>query len=396
MFTLPLLLAAGSLPLISGAPIASSLLTSKDESSHSLNQRSSNLYAAVFGGNGLVSDGWPALDQWIQNFEDMFEDNKATMSESCAQWSVPNNSDDENTSIKNAINQVAESSGIDARFILSIVMQESNGCVRVHTTDNGVTNPGLMQSHDGTGSCNKDGNVQNPCPEEQIVQMIKDGVEGTSAGAGLKELVAQYGGSNDAASYYKAARAYNSGSVASDGNLGQGGATPCYSSDIANRLLGWATGSSSCNSNIVSTLLSSNWAGAGDSGSSSGSSGSSSGSSGSSTTSSTPAATTTAAPAPQTTTSAPAAPEPTTSSAPAPTSGSSSSGSSSGSTSGYYGNYPKAVSSCQQYHTVASGDSCDQVTSKYSITASQLVSLNPGLDETCSNLWKGYGYCVKA
>ncbi|KAJ5238582.1 hypothetical protein N7468_003201 [Penicillium chermesinum] len=331
------------------------------------------------------------MDQWIQSFDDMFESNKALR-----QWSVPNNSDDENTSIKNAINQVAQDTGVDARFILSIVMQESNGCVRVHTTDNGVINPGLMQSHDGTGSCNKDGNVQTPCPDSEILQMIKDGVEGTSAGPGLKQLVAQEGGSNQASSYYKAARAYNSGSVAPDGNLGQGGATPCYSSDIANRLLGWATGASTCNSNIVSTLLGSNWSGS----SSSGSSGSSSSSSGSSTSSSAPSATSSAAPAPAATTAAPApapAPaQPLPSSAPAPAATTSAPAASSSGASGYYGNYPQAVSSCQQYHTVASGDSCDQVSSKYGITSSKLVSLNPGLDSTCSNLWKGYGYCVKA
>ncbi|KAJ5394745.1 hypothetical protein N7509_000003 [Penicillium cosmopolitanum] len=74
--------------------------------------------------------------------------------------------------------------------------------------------------------------------------MILDGVEGTPAGPGLKALIAQEGGSTDVASFYKAARAYNSGTVASSGNLGQGIATHCYASDIANRLLGWTNGPS--------------------------------------------------------------------------------------------------------------------------------------------------------
>lgn len=221
-----------------------------------LDSRSTGRYIAVLGGNGMVADGWPSIDQWFHSFEDMFESNMAVISGSCSQWSVPNNSDGETDSIKNAILQVERSSAVDARFILSIVMQESQGCVRVPTTDNGVTNPGLMQSHNGPGSCNHGGVMQNPCPENTILQMIKDGVEGTSSGPGLKTLVAQEGGTKDVASFYKAARAYNSGAVAPSGNLGQGTATHCYASDIANRLLGWTEGSSLCAPNAVGRLSS--------------------------------------------------------------------------------------------------------------------------------------------
>ncbi|KAJ5752785.1 hypothetical protein N7520_009702 [Penicillium odoratum] len=257
-----LFLAIQSLQLIAEASNASPHLSSlAEETGNPLHERSTGLYAAVLGGNGMVADGWPGVDQWVESFEAMFENNKAIMSASCSQWGLPNNSDDETNSIKDAILQVEQSSGVDARFILSIVMQESKGCVRVQTTDNGVVNPGLMQSHDGSGSCNKDGAIQNPCPESEIHQMIMDGVEGTSAGPGLKALIDQEGGSAHVASFYKAARAYNSGAVASSGNLGQGIATHCYASDIANRLMGWTNGPSLCAPNVIGVLSAAHWEG---------------------------------------------------------------------------------------------------------------------------------------
>lgn len=91
--------------------------------------------------------------------------------------------------------------------------------------------------------------------------MIMDGVEGTPAGPGLKALIAQEGGSAHVASFYKAARAYNSGAVASSGNLGQGIATHCYASDIANRLLGWSDGPSLCAPNMIGMLSAAHWEG---------------------------------------------------------------------------------------------------------------------------------------
>lgn len=71
------------------------------------------------------------------------------MKASCANWGVPNDSDEEIADLKSAIQTVGSASGIDPRFILAIVMQESTGCVRVITTAYSVKNPGLMQSHNG-------------------------------------------------------------------------------------------------------------------------------------------------------------------------------------------------------------------------------------------------------
>lgn len=187
-----------------------------------------------------------------------FTANIPILKQSCQGFdpSLANNSDEENDNLKSAISSVGSAANVDPRFILAIVMQESNGCVRVDTTNGGVRNPGLMQSHNGQGTCNDNGVVQNPCPASEITQMIKDGTNGVSGGAGgpgLADLIKQAGTSDDS-KYYIAARMYNSGSVAAGGNLGAGGATHCYSTDVANRLIGWTTGTTECNSGDIGTL----------------------------------------------------------------------------------------------------------------------------------------------
>ncbi|ATY62721.1 Lysozyme-like domain [Cordyceps militaris] len=198
-------------------------------------------YFKTFVGKGDASAGWPEQSAWA-SFESMWKaDLENVIGKSCAGFQQVNNSPAESADIKSAIESVAQSSGVDARFILAILMQESNGCVRAPTTNYGVTNPGLMQSHNGANSCF---NV-NPCPKDKIRGMIEDGVLGTSSGDGLKQLLAKAGG-NDATAFYKAARMYNSGSVDPSGDLGAGIATHCYCSDIANRLIGWSSGVGGC------------------------------------------------------------------------------------------------------------------------------------------------------
>ncbi|KAL8913026.1 MAG: hypothetical protein Q9171_002094 [Xanthocarpia ochracea] len=127
--------------------------------------------------------------------------------------------------IKEAIETVSRSSRVDVRCILCIIVQESGGNPRVPTTNNGVRNPGLMQSHNGVEF--------NPAkPRESILQMVRDGTEGTQHGDGLKQLHKKYG------NYYEAFRGYNSGSV-NKGNLNDPvGATGDYVQKAANRLMG--------------------------------------------------------------------------------------------------------------------------------------------------------------
>lgn len=200
----------------------------------------------LYQGDGSVGSGWPSQDSW-GSYDELWATNSAVMKNSCGWngWGA-DDSDAEIADINTAIQQVSGQTGIDQRFILAIVMQESKGCVRAPTTNNGVVNPGLMQSHNGSGSC--DG--VNPCPAATILQMITDGTAGTSSGDGLQQTFAATSGvlgNTDAQAVYAAARMYNSGSV-NYGNLNDGiTSTACYSVDVANRLTGWALAATGCN-----------------------------------------------------------------------------------------------------------------------------------------------------
>ncbi|KAI9650325.1 hypothetical protein NHQ30_000338 [Ciborinia camelliae] len=250
MFTLPLILVAGGLSTLSiGAPLHGN--TERDSSVHYVQERATNSYT-VYSGDGDIDVGWPTQSEWISSFDTMFDDQKSVLEASCSQFDVDNNSEEEISHLKSAIKEVSATTGVDSRFILAIVMQESKGCVRAPTTVYSISNPGLMQSHEGSGSCNSGGSIQNPCPKSEIVQMITDGTAGTSSGDGLKQCLAETG-VTDVSMYYKAARIYNSGSIAGN-NLGDGVATHCYATDVANRLTGWYSGSSSCDSSTIGSL----------------------------------------------------------------------------------------------------------------------------------------------
>ncbi|KAJ5372286.1 hypothetical protein N7517_004292 [Penicillium concentricum] len=405
MFFPSLILAAGSLPtLIQAIPHGV-------KPHHSLHRRAAATYA-VMGGTGDASDGWPSLSQWSE-YETLWGLNQILIAASC------DNSDDETSDINTSIKSIASETGIDARFILAIIMQESKGCVRVHSTNNGVQNTGLMQSHAGEGSCNKDGSMTTPCPSSMIKQMIKDGTAGTTQGDGLKQCYESQSGA-EAAKYYKAARTYNSGSIDPSGNLGQGGATHCYASDIANRVRGWAGDMSECTEATIGTVTSGTGSALGG--------GDDSGSSSSSTATEQPTETaepiqTSSAPVEATQpteTSSTAStettagwsfptlfpnvnvhvaaptqtPTPSWTTKSAPVATTAPAVPSSSSTKAPL--YPYATPSCQKYYTVTSGDFCMKLTETVGITFPKLRSLNSGLDEKCSDLWLGYQYCIKA
>lgn len=193
---------------------------------------------------------WPPQSSWV-SFVSMFNANKPLMFTSCSQFNVPDDNGPEVGAIWDGVQQVAAETGLDHRFILAVIMQESGGCVRAPTSNYGVRNPGIMQTHNGGGTCNSDitGQVQAPCPSGVVTQMIREGAAGTTEGDGLaqtlNEAVETYG-AEGAMAYYTAARIYNSGSVAADGCLEAGIATHCYASDIANRLTGWVFGEKVC------------------------------------------------------------------------------------------------------------------------------------------------------
>lgn len=206
----------------------------------------SNSYT-LYTGDGSVAAGWPAKSDWL-SFDEMWAANKEIIAESCTNngWGA-DNSETETANLKAAIQQVAQESKVDHRFILAVVLQESKGCVRVPTTANSVSNPGLMQSYEGTGTCYG----KSTCSDAEIVQMIRDGSIGTaySGGYGLATLI-NMADRTTVAGFYRAARLYNSGaySLESTDNLvsTSGAATSCYASDIANRLTGWTTAATKC------------------------------------------------------------------------------------------------------------------------------------------------------
>ncbi|KAK2594472.1 hypothetical protein QQS21_007819 [Conoideocrella luteorostrata] len=187
----------------------------------------------MYWGSGSISDGWPDKSRWV-SFENMFNNYKNQMFQSCG-WqnpSQPNNSGPEVGAIWDGIQKAAAASGVDHRLILAVMMQESHGCVRAPTTNYGVRNPGLMQDHNGHGTCNDNGWVQTPCPSSTIYEMISEGTAGTDSGDGLANCINQ-ADRGDVSAFYRAARIYNSGSISDTGALQNGIATHCYASDIA-------------------------------------------------------------------------------------------------------------------------------------------------------------------
>ncbi|KAL8840885.1 MAG: hypothetical protein Q9170_001149 [Blastenia crenularia] len=173
------------------------------------------------GGGGYVNYSGPAShfpgsNQWA-SYAALWRQNSALMK--------LNDSQQEIEFVKEAIEKVSAESGVDVRCILCIIVQESGGNVRIGTTNNGVRNPGIMQSHNGVAF--------NPAnPKGSILQMVRDGTEGTKDGDGLKQLHAKYG------NYYEAFRGYNSGSVDKNDLNDPVGATGDYVQKAANRLMG--------------------------------------------------------------------------------------------------------------------------------------------------------------
>ncbi|KIM94593.1 carbohydrate-binding module family 50 protein, partial [Oidiodendron maius Zn] len=52
------------------------------------------------------------------------------------------------------------------------------------------------------------------------------------------------------------------------------------------------------------------------------------------------------------------------------------------------------ASNCDQYYTVASGDSCAGIETQFNVTFAQLYQWNPAIGSNYQSLWPGYGICV--
>ena len=131
-----------------------------------------------YTGDGSSKAGWPSQLSWI-SFNDMWVANSQILSRSCNRlYDAPNMSDQEIQDLHDAIKTVSQQTRVDHRFILAAAMQETGGCIRAKTSvspDGTVRNPGLLQSYNGTHTCNDNGKAQNPCPKDQIIGMLQDG-----------------------------------------------------------------------------------------------------------------------------------------------------------------------------------------------------------------------------
>jgi len=101
----------------------------------------------------MTTRGWPRQDLWvsppareihlqIQELVSTLEANKATMSNSCSRFGLPNNG-------------AIEVNEVDHRFIVAVIMQEPGNYVRIKTSNNDGVYPSLMKCHDGAHKCNR-------------------------------------------------------------------------------------------------------------------------------------------------------------------------------------------------------------------------------------------------
>ncbi|KAL2125946.1 hypothetical protein VTI74DRAFT_2157 [Chaetomium olivicolor] len=55
---------------------------------------------------------------------------------------------------------------------------------------------------------------------------------------------------------------------------------------------------------------------------------------------------------------------------------------------------PGAVSNCNKWYKIASGDTCEKIAAKNTITVAQFRSWNTQINTSCNNLWLDYYACV--
>lgn len=52
------------------------------------------------------------------------------------------------------------------------------------------------------------------------------------------------------------------------------------------------------------------------------------------------------------------------------------------------------ASNCDEYYTIASGDSCTKIEGQFNDTFTELYGWNPAIGDNCQSLWVGYAICV--
>ncbi|GIJ85588.1 hypothetical protein Asppvi_004447 [Aspergillus pseudoviridinutans] len=58
------------------------------------------------------------------------------------------------------------------------------------------------------------------------------------------------------------------------------------------------------------------------------------------------------------------------------------------------GTPPGTVANCGLYYDTVTGDDCNMIAMKFSITFNQLRLMNPQINTDCTNLWANTSYCV--
>jgi len=123
----------GPRPLVSD-PSSQQVTSSQAFSTGAGNKDNSNIYDGTGNGGSDVYNcyyggytGFPPKSEWIE-FDDMFNYAKTAMRDSCATLGAeafgPGDSNQQIGLIWNSIQQVAESSLVDHRFILAVILQE--------------------------------------------------------------------------------------------------------------------------------------------------------------------------------------------------------------------------------------------------------------------------------
>ena len=124
-----------AIPLVSN-PSSQQVTSSQAFSTGAGNRNNANIYDGT--GNGGTDiykcyygsyTGFPPSSQWIE-FDDMFNYAKNALTASCSNVAStgPGDSGEQIGQIYNAIQQVAESSLVDHRFILAVILQEVSLC----------------------------------------------------------------------------------------------------------------------------------------------------------------------------------------------------------------------------------------------------------------------------
>lgn len=191
---------------------------------------------------------FPGMDKWL-SFDLLWKINEPRITfanKNCTKY---------NGIIRDAIHEVSAQTKVDARLILAMMMQESNGNVLVECTNTwGAPDCGIMQMGGSRNFTESD-------PERSIKDMIEDGVRGTRGLPGFGQetvpgLLTYMNGDtfvevgNDTTkdfwhgNPYAAVHLYNAGNILSEdltvGSSATNNDEPNpYAHDVLSRLMGW-------------------------------------------------------------------------------------------------------------------------------------------------------------